>query len=265
MPSRPRITPAVGKVRPRNEAHEVGDGGLWLVDEVQGAVDDFAHVVRRHVGGHSHRDARAPVHQEIRKARRQDERLGCGVVEVRPEVDGLLVDVGEHRLGELGHAAFGVAVGGGRISVDAPEVSLTVDEQVPHVPRLGEPHQRVIDGGVSMGVVLLEDLPHHTRALAVLAVVQESLVLHGVEDASVHGLQPVPHVGERAPDDDRHRVVEVAAPHLVLDVDGDAVAGPTRGRRRSRRSGKVVGHGEGAWETEREARRSPSGRGLLPS
>ena len=37
----------------------------------------------------------------------------------------------------------------------------------------------------------------------------------------MHGLEAVAHVGQRAPDDDGHRVVEVAPPDLLLDGDGD--------------------------------------------
>jgi hypothetical protein len=33
----------------------------------------------------------------------------------------------------------------------------------------------------------------------------------------VNGLQAVAHVGQRAPDDDGHRVVEVRGAHLVLE------------------------------------------------
>ena len=38
------------------------------------------------------------------------------------------------------------------------------------------------------------------------------------------GLEAVAHVGQRAPDDDGHRVVEVAPPDLLLDGDGDLLA-----------------------------------------
>ena len=44
-------------------------------------------------------------------------------------------------------------------------------------------------------------------------------VVHAVDHAAVHGLQAIAHIGERATDDDAHRVVEVAALHLDLQVD----------------------------------------------
>ena len=49
------------------------------------------------------------------------------------------------------------------------------------------------------------------------------LLVHAVEDAAVHGLEAVADVGQRAPDDDAHRVVEIRLAHLVFDVDGKAL------------------------------------------
>src|SRR5690606_31741946 len=49
-------------------------------------------------------------------------------------------------------------------------------------------------------------------------------VIHRVDDAAVHRLETVAHVGQRAGDDHAHRVLDVAALHLGVEVDGlDAV------------------------------------------
>ena len=58
-------------------------------------------------------------------------------------------------------------------------------------------------------------------ALGVLLVVLQAHLAHGVEHAAMHGLEAVAGVGQRAPDDDRHRVVEIRAAHLLFDVDGN--------------------------------------------
>ena len=42
------------------------------------------------------------------------------------------------------------------------------------------------------------------------------------------GLEAVAGVGEGAPDDDRHRVVEIGAAHLLFDIDGDEVGAAGR-------------------------------------
>ena len=78
-----------------HEAHEVVDGRVGMVDEVERRVDDLAQVVRRDVGGHAHRDATATVHQEIGEPRRDDERLAVSTVVGVAEVDGVLVDLAQ--------------------------------------------------------------------------------------------------------------------------------------------------------------------------
>ena len=54
---------------------------------------------------------------------------------------------------------------------------------------------------------------------------QNPHIVHGVENAPVHGLQPVAYVGQRAADDHRHRIVEIRPPHLLFDIDGLNVRG----------------------------------------
>jgi hypothetical protein len=85
--------------------------------------------VRRDVRRHADGDARGAVDEQVRHLRRQDERLLRRVVEVRDEVDGLAVDVGEQLLRESRQPALGVAVGGGGIAVDGTEVALPVDQR----------------------------------------------------------------------------------------------------------------------------------------
>ena len=53
----------------------------------------------------------------------------------------------------------------------------------------------------------------------------EALVVHGPQDAAMHGLQAITGIGQRAADDDRHRIVEEGALHLLLDLDDGDVLG----------------------------------------
>jgi len=72
--------------------HQVFDGGLGVVDEGEGCVDDFAKIVGRNVGGHADRDALAAVDQQVGESCGQNLRLFFAAVEVVGEVDGVLVD-----------------------------------------------------------------------------------------------------------------------------------------------------------------------------
>jgi hypothetical protein len=67
-------------------------------------------------------------------------------------------------------------------------------------------------------------------ALGVFLVVLQAHLAERVEDAAMNRLETIACIGERAPDDDAHRVVEIGAAHLLLDVDGDHVRSAVWGR-----------------------------------
>ena len=197
-------------------------GDLRIVDIGAAGVHDLREVVRGHVRGHTHGDAARAVDDQQRDARGQDGGLLDRIVEVQRPVDGLLVDVGHHLVGDLLHPRLGVTHRGGRVAVHGSEVTLAVDQRVTHRPLLGQTHHGVVDRQVAVGVELSEHVADDTRRLTGGFVgVEVELRAHIVEDAAVYGFQAVPHVGKRPRHDDRHRVVDVGRLHLLFDIDGD--------------------------------------------
>ena len=219
MPCLPQIMPPVGKSAPLMNFATSLTSSLRIVNQRATGVDDFGEIVRRDVRGHADRDARAAVDEQIRDARRQDDGFLFLLVEVGLEIDRVLVEVGEQFLGDLFEAALGVPVGGGRVAVDRAEVALAVDERVAHREILRHADERVVDAGVAVRVVFAEHFTDDLGAFRVGAVVQQAEFAHRVEHAAVGRLQAVAGVGQRAPDDDRHRVVDVGLLHLLADVD----------------------------------------------
>src|SRR5712692_731371 len=134
------------KVRTGHDLHERVDRRVRVVDEEDERVHDLGQVVGRDVRRHADGDARRSVDQEIGDARREDDRLLLVVVVVRDEVDGVLVDVREHLVRDPRHARFGVAHGGGGITVDRAVVTLAVHERIPEREVLDHPDERVVDG-----------------------------------------------------------------------------------------------------------------------
>ncbi len=207
------------EVRTLDELHQVAGLGLGVVDEVDDAVDHLAEVVGRDVRRHPHRDPAGAVHQQVREARGQDDGLLFVAVVVRDEVDGLGLDVAEHLERHGRETCLRVPHGSWRVAVDGAEVPVRVDERMPEREVLPHPNQRVVDGFQAVGVVLLHDLTDRPRRLAVRAIRPQPALEHRPEDPAVDGLQAVPHLGQRAPHDDRHRVVEVRTLDLVLELD----------------------------------------------
>ena len=189
---------------------------------------DLTQVVGRDVGRHTDRDTRGTVDEQVGEPGGQDDRLGLLVVVVRLEVDGVLVDVADHLHGQRSHLALGVSHGGRAVIALGTEVALTLDQLVAHGPRLGQTHQGVVDGRVAVRMILAHDVADDTGTLVPAAVGTIAAVVHRVDDATVHRLEAIAHVGQCSPDDDAHRVVEVGILDLVANLyrlDPDVAAG----------------------------------------
>jgi hypothetical protein len=79
---------------------------------------------------------------------------------------------------------------------------------------LSQTDERFIYRHVTVRVIALEHLAHDSRALRVLAVRDETLVEHRVENAALYRFKAVSDVREGATDDNGHGVVEVRLTHL---------------------------------------------------
>jgi hypothetical protein len=180
-------------------------------------------------------------------------RLGSGpaapwalsrAVVVGREVDRLLVDVGQHLVGDLGQPDFGVAHGRGVVAVDAAEVALAVDQHVAQAEVLRHAHDGVVHRRVAVRVVLADHVADDARALLVGAVPVVVQLVHREQHAAVHRLEAVTRIGQCAPDDHAHRVIEVRPPHLLFEADGQGFLG--EGVMQMRRGGAVGRRSAGA-------------------
>jgi hypothetical protein len=125
---------------------------------------------------------------------------------------------------DFGHPDFGVPHGGGGIAVDAAEVALPVDQRVAHGEVLRHADDGVVDRAVAVRVILADAPRRRCGRLACrrcwTAVVFQ--LVHRVEDAAVHRLEAVAHVGQGAPDDRRSwRSPDRPRASRLIDVDRD--------------------------------------------
>ncbi len=219
MPWRPRMMPPVGKSGPgmiRISSSMPSAGSSIKRD---GGIDHLAQIVRRDIGRHADRDAAGAVGQEIGEARRQYCRLALGIVIVRLEVDRVLVEILEQRIGDLGEPHLGVAHGRRRIAVDRAEIALAVDQRQAHGKVLRHAHQRVVDRLVPVRMVFADDVADDARRFAIRLVPFVAVLVHRIEDAPVHGLEAVARVRQCPRHDHAHGVVKVGALHLLRDRD----------------------------------------------
>ena len=139
--NRGRARCRTARCRSRRSWDRAGD---LVLDQVRDRVADLADVVRRDVRRHADRDPRAAVDEQLRQARRQHDRLFGLTVEVRNEVDGVLVDVRQHVDRGTRQTRFGVPVGRRRIGIDRTEVAVTVDQRIAQREVLRHAHERVV-------------------------------------------------------------------------------------------------------------------------
>ena len=214
-----------GEIGRRDDFHQLVNRCLGVAQQVQAGVHHFIQVVRRDVGRHAHGDAAGAVDEQVGQLARQDQGLFFGAVVVRAEVDGFLVDVGQHLVRDLGQADFGVTHGGGIVAVHRTEVALAVDQHVAHGEVLGHAHDRVVNRLVAVRMVFTNYVADDAGRLLVGAVPVVVEFVHGEQHAPVHRLEAVPGIGQGAPDDHAHGVVEVASAHFLFKTDGQGFFG----------------------------------------
>lgn len=205
------------EVRSSDVLEQPVDVDLGVVDVGDRARDRLAQVVRRDVRRHADGDAGGAVDEQVRVARRQDQRLLVLAVVVGPEVDRVRVDVAEHLGRDLRQPRLGVPHRGGGVVVDGAEVALAVHERVAHREVLRHPHERVVDRLVAVRVVLAHRVADDARRLRARPVRLQPGLVHREQHAPVDRLEPVADVGQRAADDDGHRVVEIRGAHLLFE------------------------------------------------
>ena len=142
------------------------------------------------------------------------------LVVVGLEVDRVLVDVVEERHRRAWR-------GGTRCSASPPADRRRRSRNCPARRSSGRrmreilrhAHQGVVDRLVAVRVVLAHHVADDAGRFHVCLVRRVAVLVHRVEDAPVHGLEPVAGVGQRPAHDHAHGVIEVGALHLVGDGD----------------------------------------------
>jgi hypothetical protein len=120
-------------------------------------------------------------------------------VVVGAEIDGFLVDVGQHLVGDLRQADFGVTHGGGVVAVHRAEVALAVHQHVAHGEVLRHAHDGVVHRLVAVRVVLADHVADDTGRLLVGPVPVVVELVHGEQHAPVHRLEAVARIRQARP------------------------------------------------------------------
>src|SRR5699024_4730417 len=160
----------------------------------------------------------AAVHQQVGEAAGQHVGFFFGFVKVGVPVHGVLLDVGEHLAGDLGHTGFGITVGSRGGAVHGTEVALAIHQGIPQAEILGLTDHGVVDGSVAVGLVGGQHGTYGVGGFAVGMLGVGAALVRGVQDAPVHGLEAFAHSGQRAGNNDRHGIVQEGRFDLLFDI-----------------------------------------------
>ena len=211
---------AGGEVRSGEGLHELVRRDVGVVDHHADGLSHFAEVVGRHVGRHTDGDARRAVDQQVREARGEYGGLRKRLVVVGLQVNRLFVEVAQHLHRRIGQAALGITHGCRGVTVDGAKVTVTINKRQAHGEVLRHTHHGVVDGGVSVRVVLTHDFADRPRRLLVRTARDDVGLVHGVENAAVYRLETVAHVRQGAGHDDGHGILQEGGLHLLAHLDG---------------------------------------------
>ena len=208
-----------GKIRTRDHAHQVRNRRPGILKKVDQGGENFAEIMRGDVGGVAHGDPPGAVDQQVGDLGRQHQGFDVRFIIRGAEIHRFPVDVRQHFAGQPCEPCFGVAHGGRRVTVHRPVIPLAIHQGIAHVEVLGHAHLRIVNRGIAVGMIIPHDFAHDLGRLAVGPVVRQPHLVHAVQDAPVHGFQPVTDVRQGAADDHAHGVIHVRQAHLVFDGD----------------------------------------------
>ena len=116
----------------------------------------------------------------------------------------------------FGHADFGITHRRRVVTIHRAEVTLSVHQHVTHGKILRHANDGVVYRTVAMRVVFTNHVTDDTSRFFIRLVVIVAQLVHGVQDASVHGFQAITRVGQSAAHNHAHRVIEVGTAHFLF-------------------------------------------------
>ena len=161
-------------------------------------------------GRHAHGDAGRTIGEKVGKGGRQHHRLFFFAVIGGAEIDRVFIQPFQQRLGRFGQPAFGVAHGGGIIAIDIAEIALALDQGIAQREILGQPHQRLIDRQIAMGMIFADHIADDAGAFLEAGGGVEAQQPHGMHQAAMHRLEAIAHIRQGALGDGGKRIGEVA-------------------------------------------------------
>ena len=146
----------------------------------------------------------------VAKGRRQDDGFFVLAIVGAAEIHRVQIDTLQQGLCHGGHPRLGVAHGGGIVAVDVAEITLAVHQGIALGELLGQADQGIVDRLVAVRVKLAHHVADDAGAFLEAGVRVQLQLPHGVQNAPVHRLHAIAHIGQGARHNGGKGIGEVA-------------------------------------------------------
>ena len=167
-------------------------------------------IMRRDGGCHAHRNPRRAIGEQMRKGRRQHDGFAFFAIISRAEIYRVFLNPLQQGLRHFRQPRFGVTHCSSVIAINIAEIALAFDQRVARREILREPHHRLINRAITMGVIFTHHIADDTRAFLEPRFGIKPQLPHRPKQAAMHGLQPIPHIRQRPRGNRGKRIGQIA-------------------------------------------------------
>ena len=223
--------PAAGVIGAGDDGKQLFIIQFGVFHQGDAGIGHFAQIVRRDFSRQTHGNAAGAIEQGKGQARGQLRGFFGRAVVIGDEIHRAHIDFIGQQGGDFGQARFRIAHGGSAVAVTAAKIALAVYQRVTQAEVLRHAHQGFVSRSIAMGVKTPQHIAHHTggfnrlgAAGGIAAAKTQTHAQHAVENAALHGLLPIGHIGQGAAFDHGQGVFQIGA----LGVGGQRRLGLVR-------------------------------------
>ena len=189
-----------------------------MVDHMGNRVADLPQVMRQQIAGHSHRNPRRSIHQQIRKFAGEHLRFLKPLVVIRLKINRVQLQIRQQFALHFGRPRLGVTHGRRGIPVGRAEIALPVDQGIAQAPFLRQAHEGWIDDRFTVRVIIARRIAGDFCTLEMFGARAQPQIIHSHQDPPLRGLEPIADIGQGPVHDGAHGVGEIAVLELLLDL-----------------------------------------------
>ena len=209
-----------GEIRAGDDFHQLMHRDIGIFNQSNQAVNNLDYIMGWDLGGHTNGNTLRSVDQDIGNPGGHNRGLQHGVIVGGNKINGFLVQIGNQFLVKPGHPCLGIPHCGRGITVHGAEVTLAIHQGIAQGKMLSHPDQGVINSGITMWMILTNDITDNTSRFDVGTIVTVAQLAHGKQGTPVHGFQTITHIGQCPAHNNGHGIVQVGLAQFLFNRNG---------------------------------------------